>query len=615
MHRSQSKFGRRLWLPFIAAVLFAGTVSWVGGQEPARPERPMGAIFIGIDTVKAVQLSTKKKIKSGTIERPSIARFERDPKDATLARVTGVQAGLTRLELLDEDDVREIYELIVEPDLEYVRRLVNRKVPGSNVTIDAAGPGGVLVSGYVDSPENVHIIVELVKKALGGEVINNMRVIGVQQVQLCVVIAEVSRTKLRNMSFAWDETGQNHFIASALGLASNVAQTSSVLPGAAGGAAAASLVGSPGNLFLGLVNDKQAFWLFFQALKNESLLKLLAEPTLNCESGRQGSFLAGGEQAIPVPAGLGQVGVQFEEFGVRLNYVPTVLGDRRIRLELEPEVSALDAGFGTSINGTTVPGRTTQRVHTTVEMEAGQTYVIGGLIRHSVNASTSKVPIVGELPYLGVLFSSKSYSETEDELLVIVTPEFVDAMDCSQAPSVLPGQETRTPDDFELFLEGIMEAPRGQRTVCSGGHYNAAWKSSPTATTFPCAPARMPLPRRDPYSDGGCACQGSGCSTDGCRTGTCAGGTSTKGSGLPGGAGAPAPSKPTDPKPAGGKTVQLMPVPVPEDNAAEPMLPLPAGLRPNSDPVMKLPAVPAPRPVANDPPAPVFLPSVAPGAR
>src|SRR5437667_168977 len=94
MHRSQPALRLRLWLPVVAAALLSGTISWVGGEEPARSERPIGAIFIGIDTTKTIQLTTKKKIKSGMIERPSVARFDRDPKDATLARVTGVQAGL-----------------------------------------------------------------------------------------------------------------------------------------------------------------------------------------------------------------------------------------------------------------------------------------------------------------------------------------------------------------------------------------------------------------------------------------------------------------------------------------------------------------------------------------
>jgi pilus assembly protein CpaC len=203
-------------------------------------------------------------------------------------------------------------------------------------------------------------------------------------------------------------------------------------------------------------------------------------------SGRQASFLVGGEQAIPVPAGLGQVGVQFEEFGTRLNFIPVVLGNGKIHLEVEPEVSALDPAAGTNIQGTVVPGRATQRVRTTVQLETGQTFVIGGLIQHTVNATTSKVPVLGDLPFLGAAFSSKSFNEVEQETVVLVTPHLVDGMACDQFPKCLPGMETRTPDDFELFLEGILEAPRGQRSVCEGKVYVPAYMHSPTVEQFPC---------------------------------------------------------------------------------------------------------------------------------
>jgi pilus assembly protein CpaC len=203
-------------------------------------------------------------------------------------------------------------------------------------------------------------------------------------------------------------------------------------------------------------------------------------------SGRPASFLSGGEQAVPVPAGLGQVGVQFEEFGTRLNFLPIVMGDGRIHLEVEPEVSSLNQAFGTSIQGTVVPGRTTQRVHTTVDIEPGQTLVIGGLIQHDVNGTSQKFPVLGDLPYIGAAFRAMSYTEDESELLVLVTPHLVDPMSCDQLPHFLPGQETRSPDDCELFLEGILEAPRGQRTAWVGHHYEAPYKSGPSAGQYPC---------------------------------------------------------------------------------------------------------------------------------
>ena len=167
------------------------------------------------------------------------------------------------------------------------------------------------------------------------------------------------------------------------------------------------------------------------------------------KSGQPASFLAGGEQAVPVPAGLGQVGVQFEEFGTRLNFLPIVLGNGRIHLEVEPEVSALDAGSGVTIAGATVPGRITQRVHTTVEMETGQTFVIGGLIQKTLDgAPRPRCRSWARCRSSGAFFSTKTYTEAETELVVMVTPHLVDAQSACQVPKVLPGQESRTPGRF-----------------------------------------------------------------------------------------------------------------------------------------------------------------------
>src|SRR5262249_1685184 len=154
----------------------------------------------------------------------------------------------------------------------------------------------------------------------------------------------------------------------------------------------------------------------------------------------------------------------------------------------EPEISILsNAGAATLVaGGTPVQGRQTQRVRTTVEMESGQTFVIGGPGPRQARATPHKVPGPGPVPLLGTAFSSQAHPATQTELVILVTPYLVDAQSCDQVVRVLPGQETRSPDDFELFLEGILEAPRGQRQVFQGNRYVPAHKSGPTADLFPC---------------------------------------------------------------------------------------------------------------------------------
>jgi Flp pilus assembly secretin CpaC len=183
--------------------------------------------------------------------------------------------------------------------------------------------------------------------------------------------------------------------------------------------------------FFGLLDSPDAARNFrgvMEALRKLNQVKLVAEPRLVTLSGRPASFLSGGEQAVPVFDGSGQVGVQFEEFGIRLNFVPTVLGNGKIHLEVEPEISQLNSASGTAVSGTLVPSRTTSRVHTTVELEPAQTFVIGGLVQNNMTATDLKVPVLGDLPVVGSAFHTKTSSQEEVELIFLVTPSLTPSL-------------------------------------------------------------------------------------------------------------------------------------------------------------------------------------------
>jgi pilus assembly protein CpaC len=443
-------------------------------------------LIIPIGGSQRIAMTTGKRIARVLNSRPNVARVTEIPNDPFGVLLTGVEAGITQLTLTDENGAQERVDIIIQLDVEYLRTVLTRAVPTANVVPIPAPNGTIVLSGTVAHTDDIDVILKAAAAVAGGpdRVVNQMHVAGVVQIQLDVVVAEVSREKFRRMAFSFINQGAHHFLESATGGAL-ATQTTTIVP------PVVNFVGTPNganpNLFLHLTDNEQSFLGVLQALKDETIVKFIAEPKLVALSGKPGSFLSGGEQAVPIPAGLGQVGVQFEEFGTRLNYLAIVMGNGKIHLEVEPEVSTLNATFGTSINGTVVPGRETQRVHTTVELEDGQTFVIGGLIQRRSVGNTSKVPVLGEIPFLGVLFSSKSYDEQEIELVVAVTPHLVDGMSCDQAPKIFPGQETRSPDDFELFLEGILEAPRGPRTVFAGCGYVAPHKNGPTASMYPCA--------------------------------------------------------------------------------------------------------------------------------
>jgi pilus assembly protein CpaC len=490
MHRKMVR-PRWLWSGVLLALVLSGPAAVWGQDPPAPPPRP-GALIVPINGTVRLQMSTRKPIRQVINPKDSAVNIRTVIGDPTTVLVIGQQPDVTRIELEDVDGKREVYEVIVQADIEYLRTQLRRGVPTASLEPIPTSNNTVILAGTLARAEDAPIAVNIAQ-SIGFQVINAMRVGGVQQVQLDVAVVSVDRTQFRAMAFNFLLNSKNWFLGSTVGNA--VGQPGLVGVGAPLGPTflGQALSGVPGvpngqptNILTGVIHSGWGLLIFLQALKNEAVTKLLAEPRLVTLSGRPASFLAGGEQAVPVPAGLGQIGVQFEEFGTRLNFIPIVLGNGKIRLEVEPEVSRLDPAAGTSINGTVVPGRVTDRVNTTVELEDGQTFVIGGLIQHNMQAAIERVPVLGEIPYLATFFTSKSITETEEELLILVTPHLVDAESCAQRPNILPGQETRSPDDCELFLESILEAPRGPRTACEGGTYVAPYKNSPSASVYPC---------------------------------------------------------------------------------------------------------------------------------
>ncbi|MBX9627168.1 MAG: type II and III secretion system protein, partial [Gemmataceae bacterium] len=267
-----------------------------------------------------------------------------------------------------------------------------------------------------------------------------------------------------------------------------------------GGVLAPSLAVNPAaNLTLGIA--PAGFFGALRALRSEGLAKLLAEPRVVTQTGRPAFFLAGGRQATLSPAsGINGPGVQYEQVGTQLEVLPIVYGNNQIWLEINPQFRAVNQGLGIVTSFGTVPGFTEQQARCAVMLESGQTFAIGGLIQTSVQASSTRVPVLGDLPFVGTAFSRVDYDERESELVILVTPRLVAPMDCHQVPKRLPGRETRSPDDYELFLEGLLEAPRGPRRVWNGRCYNAAYKNDPSVTgagpawTPPDTPAALPAP-------------------------------------------------------------------------------------------------------------------------
>lgn len=580
MHRILSRNALPLWSLVLAVIAMAGGGARTPAQQPST--RPSALIVPTNGTLK-LQMSNKQKIKTVTNPKENVISLRTLQGDPTTILVTGQQDGVTHIELEDADGKKETYEVIVQADVEYLREQLRRALPAANITVIPIStnppPGTVLLTGTVTHDSDVAVVRGLAM-SVGFKFIDSIRVGGVQQVQLDVVIAKVNRSDLRNLTFNFLGSSKYASGGNTTGGAASVGGSSSggggsttsgfPLGGAGNSLGSLATNGSGTNLLLGFVHNAWGFQNFLEALRQNNLAKLLAEPRLVTLSGRPANFLVGGQQAIPMTGSFGGAGVTFASFGTTLNFLPIVLGNGKIYLEVSPSVSSLDQanGIAASANLPAVAGRDVNYITTSVELESGQTLVLGGLIQHEVQATVSKVPCLGDLKYFGTLFRSVQYQDTEQEVLVIVTPWLVDPDSCNQRPKMLPGEETRRPDNFELFLEGIIEAPRGPRQVYQNHHYVPAWMNSPSANVFPCAGKR----------DGSCGING--CGVNGCGVNGCG----ANGCGVNGGGPAAAAMPPSPP-------LETAPPPSPPPTLETPLQPVPgeAGVVPPS--------------AANDPPA------------
>jgi pilus assembly protein CpaC len=192
-----------------------------------------------------------------------------------------------------------------------------------------------------------------------------------------------------------------------------------------------------------------------RALQQTGYFQSLAEPNLLAYNNREASFLAGGEFPVPFSSGVGAIAIQFREFGVRLNFTPTIAGDL-IKLRVRPEVSSLDFNNGIILEGFRIPALTMRRAETEVELRDGQSFAIAGLIDNASQADNAAIPILSQLPIIGPLFKSKLDRQQRTELLVLITPRLVRPLDPDEVPALptLPGRFLPPGDEIGQQLEG-----------------------------------------------------------------------------------------------------------------------------------------------------------------
>ena len=430
----------------------AATPNAAAGQADSSPAGPYYNVKGVDDHLKMVIntsrfLTLDKKIPQVQVNNPDV--LDVVPVSPNQVQISAKRTGVTQVNLWGEDKRIYTVNVVVTGDAAELAQTLRELFPKTSLTIVPVNGNSVVLSGYIDEQNAVPKIVAVAGKYF-PDVINNMTVSGVQQAMLHVKVYEVSRSKLRSMGFDWAQISSNGNLV--------MSGVSGLLQTAAGGGAAGVFgapSNAPDNALKFNIGTANGFYAVLSAMRQDSLGKLLSEPDLVTTSGRPAYVLVGGILNYQMTSGLTGPTTGSMEFGTRLDFVPIVLGNGRMHIDLRAKCSEPDPANSTG----GVPSLTTRETETGVELRAGQTMAIAGLIEQRVEATNGGLPWISEVPYLGALFRSVSHQTNEVEFIVLVTPEIVDGMEPGQVPTCLPGTETTNPSDWELFFKGHLEVP------------------------------------------------------------------------------------------------------------------------------------------------------------
>ncbi len=381
------------------------------------------------------------------IANPEIADL--NVKSAKLVYVFGKKAGETSIFAIDTNDqVIASIPVKITHNLELLKETLDTALPGNKIQVNTIN-NGILLTGEVNNAvdsENAKRIAERFIESESEQVISQMSVLASDQIHLRVRIAEVRNDVLEQFGFNW--TGSSF----------NDGQTNIAL----GTTTSSILATSPPNL-LGVTSTVGRYFnlnVLIDALAQDELVTILAEPNLTAVSGETATFLAGGEFPVPVGSnvqdGVRTISIAFKSFGVSLAFTPTIVSENRISLRVRPEVSQLSSDGAVVLSDLEIPALSTRRVETTVDLGSGQSFAIAGLILNNQTQVANKVPGLGDIPVLGRLFKSERFQNSESELVIVVTPYLVKPSNnpialptdpyVTQTNSITPSQRTETTD-------------------------------------------------------------------------------------------------------------------------------------------------------------------------
>lgn len=424
---------------------------WAQTAGPASPAAGVAAQ----DTANDLMVSVGKSVLvdcAQPIERVAVGSG--DIAEATVVTPTeimlnGKTAGDTSLIVWQAGGARQFFNVQVRASdfattdrLDYLRRELRTELPGQTLRVTSEN-GLIFLRGTVKDLTSSARAVTIAQTA--GKVVNLLYVDvppAEPQILLKVRFASYDRTLAKQLGLNIYSLGAANTVGTVT--TQQFSPPSVTSPG--GGAPATATLSNLLNI--AVFRPDLNLGATLQALETNGVLELLAEPNLLTANGKEGSFLAGGQYPYPVVQGVGvgsgsAISIQFQQFGVRLNFIPTITPRGTIRLQVAPEVSSLDFASGITLSGFTVPGIDVRRVKTEVELSEGQSFAIGGLLDNRATKNFSKIPFLGDVPILGKFFQSISNTKVNTELIVIVTPEIV-----APVPAGAPLPAVKYPDKF-----------------------------------------------------------------------------------------------------------------------------------------------------------------------
>jgi pilus assembly protein CpaC len=412
---------------------------------------------------------------------------------ANMLYVYGLKQGSTTLHVLDEDGKIAYTETItVSMNTAVVMDAIKQVLPTANIKAEFVG-GRLVLKGMVKNASDAEIALRIAQGFAGSSssgggllgsggsegsdsgIINMMTTTAENQVMLRVRVAEVNRNISQSFGVEWNLTARNGEFRTGLfsprgALTKGEEGSNTFRPGfdsyTVGGQSP-----NPYQTFLSYFGKNLGVDVLLEALEDEKMATVLAEPNLTALSGETASFLAGGEFPVVTAVNDGEINTEYKEFGVRLSFTPVVLSENRIRLNVKPEVSNLSDTGAVIIEGITIPAIESRKVETTVELGDGQGFLLGGLFQNNLKESLQAVPGLGDLPILGPLFRSENFERKKSELMIIVTPSIVTPVSNPEVAFKTPQSDLRVPTFAQRAFGGqrLSDTLRPSRISGSAG--------------------------------------------------------------------------------------------------------------------------------------------------